>query len=76
VFETVTLALSIAAGAVIARWWALVLAVPAGLIAARTFSFGGFSDAEVGLVFGIPVLLGLAVGVVLGKGLRRLDRPH
>jgi hypothetical protein len=72
VIEAVTLLLSLAVGVLIVRWWALVLAVPVGLIASSTFSFEGFSDAEVGVLFGVAVVIGLATGVLVGKGLRSL----
>lgn len=74
--EGLTFAVSGLAGALVARWWVLVLAVPGGLIAAGIFSFEGFSDTEVGVLFGIAVVIGLAVGVVVGKGLRKLGRER
>ena len=72
--EGSTLIVSVLVGALVGRWWALLLAFPAGVIAASTFSFEGFSDAEVGTLFGIAVAVGLIAGVALRKGVGRFSR--
>lgn len=65
--------MSVLAGAVIGRWWSIVLAVPAGVAAASTFSFEGFSDAGVGVLFGIAVAIGLVAGTALRKAIGALN---
>jgi hypothetical protein len=72
--EATTLVASIALGALIGRWWSIALAVPAGFIAQSVYSFEGFSNTEVGILFGIATVVGLAVGTVLRKGLRLILR--
>jgi len=71
--EAFTLVASALVGALVGRWWSIVLAVPAGLVASNTFSFEGFSSAEVGVLFGIAAAIGLVAGVGLRKsaGIRR-----
>jgi len=66
--EATTIGLSLLAGFVIGRWWSVLLAVPVGFLAQSAYSFEGFSDAEVGVLFGIAA----AVGLVVGTGARKL----
>ena len=47
------IAVSIFIGAVIGRWWSVVLAAPAGLLAASAFEFEGFSRTEVAVLTGL-----------------------
>ena len=74
--EDTTIAASLLVGALIGRWWSIALAVPAGLIGQSMYSWEGASDTEVGVLFGIASAIGLVVGTVLGKILRRLAPPN
>ena len=69
-----TLALGILIGVLVGRWWAILLALPAALLASSVFSFEGFSDGEIAVLFGSGVALGLTVGVIVRKGIRRVTR--
>jgi hypothetical protein len=81
VIEAVTIATSVLVGALVGRWWVVVLAVPAGIFAQSVFSFEGFSDTEVAVLFGIVPrsvwwwmsASGLVVGVCLRKFLSALS---
>lgn len=72
--ETVIVATSVLVGALVGRWWIVILAVPAGLAAQSAYSFEGFSDTEVGVLFGIAVAIGLVVGTAVRKVLGILAR--
>ena len=74
--EASTLIVSVLLGPLIGRWWSIILAVPAGLVAAATFSFEGFSDAEVGILFGIAIAIGLVVRTALRNGVRMLSEKR
>ena len=63
--EAATLALGGLTGAVLGRWWAVALAVPAGLAAASAYSVEGFSPLEVGVLFGVAVAVALSAGVTV-----------
>jgi hypothetical protein len=69
-----TLALGILIGVLVGRWWAIVLALPAALLASSMFSFEGFSDGEIAVLHGIAVALGLTLGVITRKGIERVTR--
>lgn len=66
--EVTTIGLSLVAGFVVGRWWSALLALPVALVAQSAFSFEGFSDAEVGVLFGIAS----AIGLIVGTGARKL----
>lgn len=72
--EGSTIAASVVVGALVGRWWSIVFAVPAGFIAQSMFSFEGFSDTEVAVLFGIASAIGLAIGTALRKGAALLIR--
>lgn len=67
--EIASIVLSILIGLLVGRWWSVVLALPVAVIAANWFSFEGFSGLEVGVLFGVVVVLDLVVGTAARKGL-------
>lgn len=75
-FEVTIIVASVLAGAAIGRWWSVMLAIPAGYLAARSYSFEGFSEAEVGLLVGIAVAVGLAIGTAVRRGIGVLARDR
>ena len=70
------IAVSIFFGAVTGRWWSVVLAAPAGLLAASAFEFEGFSRTEVAVLTGLVVAAGLAVGVAARRAVTALLRSR
>jgi hypothetical protein len=76
VLEAVTIVVSVLVGAAVGRWWIVLLAIPAGFLAQSIFSFEGFTDLEVGVLFGIAVAVGLVVGTAVRKlSARRSTKP-
>ena len=69
--EATTLAVAILIGVYVGRWWVIVLALPAGLLASARYSFEGFSGGEVAVLFGIAVAFGLTLGVIARKSIGR-----
>jgi uncharacterized membrane protein YfcA len=65
--EDQVLGMSFLIGVIVDRWWAAVLVIPVGYIASTTCWFEGFSDAELGVLFGIAAAVGIAVGVPTRK---------
>jgi hypothetical protein len=69
--EVTTIAVGVLIGVIIGRWWSILFALPAGLVAQSMYSFEGFSDTGVAVLFGIAVAIGLALGVLVRKGIGR-----
>jgi hypothetical protein len=69
--EVTTIAVGVLIGVIIGRWWSILFALPAGLVAQSMYSFEGFSDTGVAVLFGIAVAIGLALGVLVRKGIVR-----
>jgi hypothetical protein len=69
--EVTTIAVGLLIGVIIGRWWSILFALPAGLVAQSMYSFEGFSDTGVAVLFGIAVAIGLALGVLVRKGIGR-----
>jgi hypothetical protein len=69
--EVTTTLVGVLIGVIIGRWWSILFALPAGLVAQSMYSFEGFSDTGVAVLFGIAVAIGLALGVLVRKGIVR-----
>ena len=65
--EATIIGVGLPAGILIGRWWSVVLAVPAGLYGQSAYSFEGFSDDAVGLLYGITAAIGLVAGTAVRK---------
>lgn len=69
--EAAFIASGVALGFAVGRWWAIGLAVPAGLLSSQNYDFEGFSDLEVGVLMGTGVAVSIVAGVLLRKLVRR-----
>ncbi len=73
---TMAAAAGVFVGALVARWWSVVLAVPVGVIASTMLSLEGLSGTEVGVLSGIVTAIGLVIGTALRKVVASLDREQ
>jgi hypothetical protein len=73
-FDTSAIILGVVLGALIGRWWVILLAVPFGVFAAITIDIEGLSDTEIAALTIFAVAVSLAAGVILRKGIGWLSR--
>lgn len=77
-FEFLVFVLAIGTGVAVGRWWALLAAVPFGTWAAWEVPLENTEPPhwELGLVAGLFVALGLALGVGVRAASRRQGSAH
>ena len=74
--ETAIIVVILFVGAAVGRWWSVVLAIPAGLLAGATYEFEGFSDTEMAVLTGIVVAICLVAGTAGRKAAHALIRSR